>query len=235
MASSEAERIKQVYQARRVKGWDARYSLFQKGTLQSFQERERVILRMLRKTVGISVADKRVLDIGCGSGGTLLPMLCYGFRPENCFGVDLLEDRIAEARRRLPNMTFTCCSAEDIPFEKSSFDLVTMFTCLSSVLDNDIRHRICEEAFALLRPGGWVLIYDFRVNNPSNPDVKGVRLGELKAYFSGCKYYSKKLTLLPPIARFVGSYSMFMCSVLSVFPFLRMHRMTAFQKPFIRK
>ncbi len=128
-------------------------------------------------------------------------------------------------------MTFACCSAEDMPFEKGMFDLVTMFTCLSSVLDDNIRWKICEEAFAMLHPGGWVLIYDFRVNNPSNPDVKAVRLNEMKEYFPGCKCYSKSLTLLPPLARFVGAYSMTLCSVLSTFPFLRTHRMTIFQKP----
>ena len=230
MNSNEAERVKRVYQHREEKQWRKRYSWYEKGTLQSLQERERVLLSMLKNTLG-DLSDKRILDIGCGSGNTLIPFLLYGAKTENCFGVDILEDRIEAAKERLKGMTFACCSAEKIPFEKQTFDLVTMFTCLSSVLDNDIRRKICEEAFAMLRPGGWFLIYDFTVSNPSNPDVKGVRLGELKASFPGCKYYSKKLTLLPPLARFVGSYSMFLCSVLSVFPFSRMHRMTMFQKP----
>lgn len=36
--------------------------------------------------------------------------------------MDILEDRIASARKRLPNMTFACCSAEHIPFKKGSFE-----------------------------------------------------------------------------------------------------------------
>ncbi|MHC4617640.1 MAG: class I SAM-dependent methyltransferase [Planctomycetota bacterium] len=234
MNSNEAERVKRAYQLRKEKQWWKRYSWYQKGTLQSLQERERVLLYMLKNTVG-NLSDKRILDVGCGRGTMLIQLLLYGAKTESCFGIDILEDRINEAKAKLPGMTFICCSAEDIPLEKGTFDLVTMFTCLSSVLDSDIRRKICEEAFAMLRPGGWFLIYDFRVSNPSNPDVRGVRLGELKAYFPGRKYHSKKLTLLPPLARFIGSYSMFMCSVLSVFPFLKMHRMTIFQKPLIRK
>lgn len=234
MNSNEAERVKRVYQRREEKQWGKRYSLYQKGALHTLQERERVLLSMLKNTLG-DLSDKRILDIGCGSGNTLIPFLLYGAKTENCFGIDILKDRIKKAKEKLPGMAFICCSAENIPLEKGSFDLVTMFTCLSSVWDTNIRLKICTEAFAMLRPGGWILVYDFTVSNPSNPDVKGVRLGELKASFPGCKYYSKKLTLLPPLARFVGSYSMFLCSVLSVFPFLRMHRMTAFQKPFIRK
>lgn len=231
MASDESERIKRVYQKYKEKGIGARYSLFQKGSLQVIQERERVLLKMLKKSIGTSVAENRVLDIGCGSGGTLLPMLFYGFQPENCFGIDLLEDRIAEARRRLPNMTFTCCSAENIPFEKGTFDLVTMFTCLSSVLDNNIRRRICQQALAMLRPGGWVLIYDFRVNNPFNKNVCAVTLRELKGYFPALKSVSRTLTLLPQMGRFIGQYSMTMCGFLALMPFLRTHRMTIFQKP----
>jgi len=230
MAIYERERILQAYQVRKEKGLQNCYSWHQKGTLHAIQERERVLLSMLKKTL-IDLSDKRILDIGCGNGGTLVPFSLYGARSRNCFGVDILEDRIKAAKERLPSMNFVCCSAVNMPFERGAFDLVTMFTCLSSVLDNNIRRKICENALAMLRPARWVLVYDFRVNNPSNPDVKGVRLSELKGYFPGCKYYSKKLTLLPPLARLIGNYSMVLCSALSVFPFLRTHRMTVFQKP----
>jgi len=230
MAESESERIREAYEKRRSKGWGKRYSWYQRGTLLALQERERVLLSILQDTL-CDLSDKRILDIGCGSGNTLIPFLFYGAKSENCFGVDILGDSIEVAKERLPGMTFAHCSAENIPFEKGIFDLVTMFTCLSSVLDNDIRRRICQQAFAMVRPSGWVLIYDFKVNNPFNPDVKAVRLGELKEYFLGCKCYSKKLTLLPPVGRMIGPYSMTIYNLLSVFPFLRTHRMTIFQKP----
>jgi SAM-dependent methyltransferase len=226
MVIDETQRLREMYKERGML-----YSPFGNEHLQVIQERERVLLRMLKKFVGVSVTDKRVLDIGCGTGGTLLPMLYYGFQPENCFGVDLLNDRIVKARRRLPNMTFACCSAENIPFEKGTFDLVMMFTCLSSVLDNGIRRRICEESIAMLRPGGSVLIYDMRVNNPFNKGVRAVTLHELKGYFSGLKFSSKTLTLVPQLGRLIGPYSMTLCSILAFVPFLRTHRVTTFQKP----
>ena len=117
------------------------------------------------------------------------------------------------------------------PLEKGRFDLVTMFTYLSSVLDNNIRRRICQQTLAILCPGGRVLIYDFRVNNPFNPDIKAVTLKELKQYFRCCKYYTKTLTLLPQLGRTLGVYSMSLCCLLAKIPFLRTHRMTMFQKP----
>lgn len=231
MQENETERLEEVYKERREKNLGARYSLFQKGTLQQVQERERVLLRMLEKSIGTSVADKRILDIGCGNGGTLLPMLGYGFRSENCFGIDLQADRINHAKKKLPNMTFVCCSAENIPFEKNTFDLVTMFTCLSSVLDINIRESICHQAREMLCPGGWVLVYDFYVNNPNNSDVKAVKLNELKSYFPGYRCHSKRLTLLPPLSRRLAKYSMALCTLLGSIPLLRTHRLTMFQKP----
>lgn len=232
MPQSESERVKQVYQKREEKELDKRYSFFRGENLLILQERERVLLSMLKHMVG-TLKDKRILDVGCGTGGTLLPFMLYGAAPVNCFGVDILESHIETTRQRLPNMTFECCSGDNIPFEKGGFDLVTMFTLLSSVLDNNIRRRICQQALTMLCPGGWVLIYDFRVNNPFNPDVKAVTLKELKQYFRCCKYYTKTLTLLPQLGRAIGPYSLALCSLMAKIPLLRTHRMTMFQKPCI--
>ncbi|MBW8014702.1 MAG: methyltransferase domain-containing protein [Planctomycetes bacterium] len=230
MTSNESDRVKKAYDARKKKGWSNRYPLYQKGTLHEMQWRERVMLSMLEDALG-DLGDKRILDIGCGSGGTLKPFLKYGLKMENCYGVDILDGKIEEAKLALPSMNFACCSAEDIPFEKNSFDLVTTFTCLSSVLDNNIRKSICHQAIDMLRPGGWALVYDFFVNNPYNPDVKAVTLNELKSYFQNCTCRSKKVTLLPPLSRRLAKYSLALCSVLGTIPLLRTHRLTMFQKP----
>jgi 2-polyprenyl-3-methyl-5-hydroxy-6-metoxy-1,4-benzoquinol methylase len=227
---NEQYRVQQAYDKRNRAVDSARYSYFNKATLQICQQRERVFLQMLNYAFHGTVSGKRVLDIGCGKGGTLLPMLLYGLNPENCYGVDILQDRIEVAQQKYPNMHFQCCSAEECTFQKESFDLVMMFTCLSSILDESIREKVCRAAMNMLKPGGWVLIYDFIVNNPSNPDVQAVRLGELDGYFRGFKRYSKKLTLLPPLGRILGKYSYGLCSMCSWIPFLQTHRMTLFQK-----
>lgn len=230
MMANENERVKKAYDARKERGWSSHYSLFQKGTLHERQWRERVMLSMLEKTLG-GMHGKRILDIGCGAGGTLKPFLQYGIKMKDCYGVDILEDKIETAKTSLPSMNFACCSAENIPFEKGAFDLVTTFTCLSSVLDGNIRESICRQAMEMLRSGGWILIYDFYVNNPYNSDVKSVKLSELKSYFPGCTFYSKKLTLLPPLSRVLAKYSIALCTLLGKIPLLRTHRLTMLQKP----
>ncbi len=132
---NDRQRVEQAYARREDNRIKERYSVFNKSAIFMFQERERVLLSMLEKTVS-NLSGRRVLDIGCGAGGTLVPFVRYGVPMNNCYGIDILEKRIAHAKESLPAMHFACCSAENCPFEEGSFDLVTMFTCLSSVLDS---------------------------------------------------------------------------------------------------
>ena len=231
MPENENTRLRSAYQRRWEKGSDRRHSFFHRDVLLRIHQQEKILLKFLARTIGTNLADKRLLDVGCGTGPVLLAMLRYGFQPQNCFGIDPLPEQIEHAKKRFPNITFACCSAENIPFEKNSFHLVTLFTCLSSILDSDIRRTVCRQAFDALRPGGWLIIYDFRVNNPSNPDVQAVTFKELIDYFPHADRISKTLTLAPPLARRIARFSMPLCSALTALPFLRTHRLTAFQKP----
>jgi hypothetical protein len=106
-----------------------------------------------------------------------------------------------------------------------------MFTCLSSILDNQIRKQVCQAAFEMTKPGGSIIVYDFVVNNPKNRDVKSVSLSELKTYFSNCEYISKKTEVLPPLARKVGKFSTRLCMFLELLPLIKTHRVTMFIKP----
>jgi len=54
-----------------------------------------------------------------------------------------------------------------------------------------------------VRPGGGVLWYDFTVNNPRNPDVRGVPIRRVRALFPQGRMQAQRVTLAPPIARAV--------------------------------
>lgn len=227
---NEAQRVHAAYEKRKRNRMGNVYSFFNKAYLQMYQQRERVLLSMLERAFGTKVADKRVLDIGCGMGGTLLPMLLYGFNAENCFGVDILPERIEIAQNRFPLMTFECASAESNTFPRQTFDLVVLFTCLSSILSDRVRKNVCQAAEQMLKPDGWILVYDFVVNNPRNPDVRAVTSSQLRSLFEKCSCVkSKKLTLVPPLARLICRFSYLSVSILSCIPFLQTHRMSLFQ------
>ena len=112
------------------------------------QRLERELLDALR-VAGVDLPSSRVLDLGCGSGYFLHRLVEYGAHEAS--GIDLMQDRIDQGRRRYPTLDLHARSATELPFDDSSFDLVTQFTCLSSVLDAGVRSAIGAEVW---RPPG---------------------------------------------------------------------------------
>ena len=45
-----------------------------------------------------------------------------------------------------------------------------------SILDDSFQQKLADRMWALTKPGGGILWYDFIYNNPRNPDVRGVPL-----------------------------------------------------------
>ncbi|MBI3162046.1 MAG: class I SAM-dependent methyltransferase [Chloroflexi bacterium] len=176
------------------------YSSFNVANLFAIQQRQRDILASLKRAGVTGLADKRILEMGCGGGGVLAEFLTYGARPQNLFGVDILRDRLAAARGRLSGSHFANADGSHLPFHPASFDIVMQFTALSSILDPDLRRDICRDMLRVLRPSGLILWYDFWLN-PTNPQTRGIRPAEIKRLFPGCQYEFHKITLAPPIAR----------------------------------
>jgi len=46
---------------------------------------------------------------------------------------------------------------------------------LGNIFDEEMRQRIASEMLRVLKPDGIVLWYDFHMDNPKNPDVRGVK------------------------------------------------------------
>jgi ubiquinone/menaquinone biosynthesis C-methylase UbiE len=188
-----------------------------------FQRRERALLDLLRRESLLPLADKRVLDIGCGTGDVLRDFVRYGADPAMLHGVDLLDGRIDAARERSPlGVTFSLGDAEDLPYPAAHFDIGVMFTVLSSILDDGVRRRVAAEALRVMRPGGALIVYDFTWN-PTNRDVRGIRRADLRALFPGCRIDARRVTLAPPISRRVARISWPLASALEALPFLRSH------------
>ena len=126
---------------------------------------ERSLLRALEDTA-TPLAGARVLDVGCGTGYFLHRLSDYG--ASECHGIDLVADRIEAARDRYPGQTWHLGSATELPFPDGSFDLVTQFTCLSSIVDNATRAAAAREMLRVAGRDGRVLSFDMRVG--SRPD-----------------------------------------------------------------
>lgn len=203
---------------------DPRYSWANLAYVFARQERERVVLESLARHGCMPLVGRSLLDVGCGSGAWLRDFVRWGARPADLHGLDLLPDSVDDARRLCaPGVEVECGSATRLPFRSDAFDIVLQATVLTTVLDPATRHTIAAEMLRVVRPGGIILWYDFRVNNPSNPDVRGIGQREVHDLFPGCGIALRRLGLVPPLARWLVPRSWLASYLLGRLPLLCTH------------
>jgi len=76
-----------------------------------------------------------------------------------------------------------------------------------------------------------VVWYDFAVDNPSNPDVRGVPLAKVQQLFPHGLISARRVTLAPPLARVVCRLHPALYSLCNALPLLRTHRFAWIEKP----
>lgn len=213
--------------ARRADG--DRYSASRPEVRHWLAERQRALLALLgaRERAGLDV-----VEVGCGSGGNLQELLSLGFTPERLQGIELLPERLAQARAVLPPaLRLIEGDASVVPVGPSSQDIVVASTVFSSLLDAAFQQRLADAMWAWLKPGGAVLWYDFTVNNPRNPDVRGVPLARVHALFPQATITHHRVTLAPPLARAVCRIHPGLYGVFNRLPLLRTHVLAWVEKP----
>jgi SAM-dependent methyltransferase len=226
----ETDRIIDAYARRALAARDERYSPQDPANAFLFATRERDLAGLLRRHALMPLAGRRILDAGCGSGGVLRDLVRLGADARLCAGIDLLPDRVASARDGTPEMGIAAGTAAALPYRDGSFDIALQFTLMSSVLDPAMRQAIAAETLRVLRPAGVLVWYDF-LWNPGNPDVRGIRLGELRALYPGCRVDAQRVTLAPPLLRLAARVSTRLCRALDAVPAFRSHYLAAVWTP----
>ena len=224
ISAVERQRVSAAYARYEDAGATALYSRFNPAHLFLLQECERRLLRALRRSGRTSLHDAKILEVGCGTGQWLRQLIVWGAQPSNLAGVDLLERRVEEARRLLPEgVALHAGSAGALPQAPASCDVVLQVTLFTSVLDAAERGRIAGEMMRVVKPSGVILWYDFQVNNPRNPDVRAVKAGEIRALFPSCTVELERITLAPPLARAIAPRSWLLAAALARVPWLCTH------------
>jgi len=229
--ASEAARIRREYE-RREQAIPQDFYALDKPANRFAHIRLAARIQALFEQRGMSpLAGRRIADIGCGSGAWLSAFAAWGACPRDLFGIDLSPRRVATARQRLPQSEIVHSDASTLPWPDAFFDLVCQFTAFSSVLDSRMKRAMAAEMLRVLRPGGAVLWYDLRVNNPRNPAVRAIPLEEIAALFPGCTMEAERQTLAPPLARAIVPHSEALASFLERISALRSHSLVWIGKP----
>lgn len=230
MRAEEEQRLRATF-ARRAVAADSRYDPFAPAVYMAMQERERALIRLLHKHLLVSRQTATVLEVGCGTGTNLLELIRLGFDPARLTGNELIPERISIARRRLPELVrLVEGNFLDMEVGSCSYDIVYQSTVFTSILDGPARKAMAARMWELVRSGGGVLWYDFTVDNPRNRDVRGIRIREVRQLFPEGSVDVMRVTLAPPVARFLARMSPSLYTIARSIPPLRTHVLCWIQK-----
>ncbi|HCI78615.1 MAG TPA: hypothetical protein DHW02_02875 [Ktedonobacter sp.] len=222
----ELVRIKQEYEQRKNNVVFAdRYTLFNEAALLQTHGFERCLLSLLKEQHCTQLAEKRILDVGCGNGMQLQRFLAYGAQPSHLSGIDLLPERIEQAQQRYAGINWHVGSAHKLPYPDASFDLILLSVVFSSILDHTLRKRIADEIWRVRKPGGLILCYDFAYSNPRNAAVEGITRREVRRLFErpDAHFTFRRITLAPPLARRIAPHASWLADMLEHLKLLNTH------------
>jgi SAM-dependent methyltransferase len=227
---SESDRIARAYHDLALRG-GARWDQANPGNRAILAERRRLTTRVLESAGWLPLGDRRILEVGSGGGSELAWLQELGATPGRLYGVDLLPDRVAQARRAYPEIEFRQGNAEHLDFADSSFDLVLALTVFSSIFDESMARNVAGEIARVLKPGGGLFWYDVRYDSTSNPNVHAVRRPRVRSLFAGLTGNLHTITLAPPLARRLGPITGVAYPALALIPPLRSHLIGLLRKP----
>jgi ubiquinone/menaquinone biosynthesis C-methylase UbiE len=106
-------------------------------------------------------AGARVLDVGTGPGHLAKRAARRVGPTGRVIGIDPSQNAVAAAsRHRRDNLAFEEASAEELPFEEQTFDVVVLMLALHHIGSDNVS-RALSEIHRVLKPGGRLVVADF--------------------------------------------------------------------------
>ncbi len=102
----------------------------------------------------VEVAEKRILDVGCGGGILADALASLGGQVTGLDAeIEAIEAARAQAQRLNKTITYHCSAIED--YEDQPFDLITCMEMLEHVTKPEL---VIEHCARLLKPGGYLFL-----------------------------------------------------------------------------
>lgn len=120
---------------------------------------------------GLDLKDKKLLDIGCGTGGIALS-LAADYGAAKVIGVDVEDPVLATANRRAAakgltdRVEFVKVTPGPLPFGDGEFDVVFSKDSMIHIPDKE---ALFADVMRLLKPGGWFAASDWLSSHDGEP------------------------------------------------------------------
>ena len=155
--------------------------------------------RMVIELANVNPGD-RVLDVGCGTGSLTLTAHSYAGPSGKVYGIDAAPEMIEVAKKKASRsgreVVFDVGLIEDLAFPDATFDVVISRLAIHHLPD-DLKRRGFTEILRVLKPGGHVLIADFKP--PTNPV-----LNHIASALVGSHMMQTNVWNLPPMLASAG-------------------------------
>ena len=142
---------KEIFQTLEADQWFCR----NKKLFENTKDENGPIIQSLKE---IEIVPKKVLEIGC-SNGIQLNNFNKVFDSE-CYGIDPSAQAIENGKKEFPNISLKVGTADVLPFDDNSFDMIVFGFCLY-LCDRKDLFKIAFEADRCLLDTGFLAIIDF--------------------------------------------------------------------------
>lgn len=215
------------------KGRDRNDILSNSGVLFQTLAFQKSVVEALR-FLGVKKSGSVILDVGCGSGGSLTQFLHFGFDPSALHGIDIIQERIFEGRRRFPTLNLACGDASHMEYDSHHFDMVMESGMFIQLTDDNLSQKIANEMIRVAKPSGFIMLIDWRYSY-GHSECKSLSRSRIASLFQvGTRTTVLRRThgaLVPPIGRIMSSYLSSLYFIVSrMFPFLVGQVTTVLQK-----
>lgn len=225
----EVDRILSAIEKRKARIPDDYYSSLKKANLFMDHSIEKVLFPLISRHAH-TLSDKKIFDVGCGSGYWLIKFINIGATPANLFGIDLDPKACEKAKSIIPNVNIINGNAEQLPYDDNFFDIVCQFEVFSTILDGNMKIRIAREMLRVLKPEGFVVWFDQRYHKPGSDYNRGIGKREIKRLFPQCNIRFRLAVLIPPLARIIVPLSWTLATLIEHLPFMKSHYVAIIQK-----
>ncbi len=111
-----------------------------------------LIVQKIQDKFQLEYSLPRAVDVGCGTGKSTRALKSLAQRVD---GIDS-SAAMLEFAEAVPDVYYHCASAEEMPFEDATVNLITA----SSALHWFDRRRFLQEVHRILVPGGYFVVYE---------------------------------------------------------------------------